>query len=75
MWPSKPLLETPIVVFYLQYYYIGGGVGTTVTQWLRCCAINRKVAGSIPAGVSGMVELEDVFLPYRSTDHNCTTDL
>ena len=27
--------------------------GTAVAQWLRCCAINRKVAGSIPAGVSG----------------------
>jgi len=22
-----------------------------VAQWLRCCAENRKVAGSIPAGV------------------------
>jgi hypothetical protein len=28
-------------------------VGTTVTQWLRCCATNRKVAGLIPAGVTG----------------------
>ena len=28
-------------------------LGTAVTQWLRCCATNRKVAGSIPAGVSG----------------------
>ena len=27
--------------------------GTTVAQWLRCCTTNRKVAGSIPAGVSG----------------------
>jgi len=27
--------------------------GTAVAQWLRCCAIIRKVAGSIPAGVSG----------------------
>ena len=27
--------------------------GTAVTQWLRCCATNRKVAGSTPAGVSG----------------------
>ena len=27
--------------------------GTAVTQWLRCCATNRKVAGSIPAGVIG----------------------
>jgi len=24
-----------------------------VAQWLRCCATNRKVAGSIPGGVSG----------------------
>ena len=28
-------------------------VGTAVAQWLRCCATNRKVAGSISAGVSG----------------------
>jgi len=27
---------------------------TAVAQWLRCCSINRKVAGSIPAGVSGV---------------------
>ena len=27
--------------------------GTAVAQWLRCCATNRKVAGSIPAGVTG----------------------
>jgi len=25
--------------------------GPAVAQWLRCCATNRKVAGSIPAGV------------------------
>ena len=24
-------------------------MGTAVVQWLRCCATNRKVAGSIPA--------------------------
>ena len=23
-----------------------------MAEWLRCCATNRKVAGSIPAGVS-----------------------
>jgi len=28
-------------------------VGTAVAQWLRCCVTNRKVAGSIPNGVSG----------------------
>jgi len=28
--------------------------GTAVTQWLRCCATNQKVAVSIPTGVSGV---------------------
>ena len=27
--------------------------GTAVAQWLRSCATNQKVAGLIPAGVSG----------------------
>jgi len=29
-------------------------VGTAVAQWLRCYATNRKVAGSIPDGVTGI---------------------
>jgi len=29
-------------------------VGTAVAQWLTCCATNRKVSGSIPAGVIGI---------------------
>ena len=29
-------------------------LGTAVAQWLTCCATNRKVAGSIPASVSGL---------------------
>ena len=28
-------------------------MGTAVAQWLRYCATNQKVAGSIPDGVSG----------------------
>jgi len=32
---------------YVQGYYLG----TMVAQWLRCCATNREVTGSIPAGV------------------------
>jgi len=28
-------------------------MGTAVAQCLRCCVTNRKVAGSITAGVSG----------------------
>ena len=27
--------------------------GTKLAQWLRYCATNRKVAGSIPASISG----------------------
>jgi len=33
--------------------YLRAVRGTAVAQWLRCCATNRKVTGSIPAGVSG----------------------
>ena len=29
-------------------------LGTAVAHWLRCCATNRKVAGSIPDGVTGV---------------------
>ena len=35
--------------------------GTSVAQWLRCYATNRKVAGSIPAGVIGF--FIDIILP------------
>ena len=39
------------VCMYLLTYYVKQR--TAVAQWLRCCVTNRKVAGSIPAGVSG----------------------
>jgi len=29
-------------------------MGTAVAQWLRRCATNRKVGGSIPGGVVGI---------------------
>ena len=35
---------------YLKYSYLG----TAVAQWLRCCATNRKFAGSIPDVVIGI---------------------
>ena len=28
-------------------------MSTAAAEWLRCCATNRKVAGSIPGSVSG----------------------
>jgi len=33
-------------------YRAGWGMVPAVAQWLRCCATNRKVTGSIPASVS-----------------------
>jgi len=40
--------------------------GTAVAQWLRCCATNRKVAGSIPAGVSGFfIDIKSFRSHYR----------
>ena len=39
--------------------------GTAVAQWLSCCVTNRKVAGSIPAGVSGF------FIDIKSFQSHC----
>ena len=41
-------LSSPIFAQYVKM------VGTAVAQWLRGCATNRKVAGSIPDGVTGI---------------------
>ena len=30
-----------------------------IAQWLRCCATNRKVAGSIPAGIIQIFHLHN----------------
>ena len=42
-----------IVASYILHFYIYIYMGIAVAQWLRCCATNRKIAGSIPAGVTG----------------------
>ena len=41
--------------YHWNRFFIGcnHNTGTAVAQWLRFCAANRKVAGSIPADVSG----------------------
>jgi len=43
--------HTGTYVFLSVYIHMKG---TAVAQWLRCCATNRKVAGSIPVGVIGI---------------------
>ena len=45
------------------YIYIYMYMGTAVAQPLRCCATNRKVAGSIPDGVNGIF----LWHPYDRT--------
>jgi len=40
-------------------------MGTAVAQWLSCCATNRKVAGSIPAGATGsFIDIKSLRLYY-----------
>jgi hypothetical protein len=39
---------------HLDFLYLPLVEGTAVAQCLWCCVTNRKVAGSIPAGVTGV---------------------
>jgi hypothetical protein len=41
-----------VLYFYISTFLCGGPL--KVAQWLRYCATNRKVAGSIPDGVTGI---------------------
>jgi hypothetical protein len=39
--------------------------GTALAQWLRCCATNRKVAGSIPASITlFFIDIKSFRSPY-----------
>jgi len=44
----------PMIKVMHFYNTTSRNMGTTVAQWLRCCATNRKVVGTIPAGVIGI---------------------
>ena len=48
-WDSPTARSSKLLYFNEDTTYLG----TAVAQWWRCCATNRKVAGSVPAGVSG----------------------
>ena len=48
---SHTMLCTPWDPSFTAAYLLT--LGTAVAQWLRCCATNHKVAGSIPGGVIG----------------------
>ena len=47
-------LVTGTTFMFLIFIVTDTVLGTAVAQWLRCCATNRKVAGSIAAGVIGI---------------------
>ena len=49
--PRQSILLVFLVVFFVIMYF---NVCFIIAQWLRCCATNRKVAGSILAGVTGI---------------------
>ena len=67
---SRPICHNLPFSFYHYYYFlcriftiipetnhfptVHNVAGTAVAQWLRYCATNRKVAGSIPEGVIGI---------------------
>jgi hypothetical protein len=40
--------------YSVRFKYSIIAIGTTVVQWLRCCATNRKRPGSIQDGVIGI---------------------
>ena len=43
---------------------------TTVAQWLRCCATNRNVAGSIPADVIDIISVRPHYGPGIDSGSN-----
>ena len=44
--------------------FTAGTVKNAVVQWLRCCATNWKVAGSIPDGVIGILHFPIALWPW-----------
>ena len=49
--------------------------GAAVAQWLRCCATNRKVDGSIPAGVNGFFIDIKFFRPLYGPGADSTSNI
>ena len=57
IWPTRGCCALRKKCIVIDIYFVVSNCelwGTAVGQWLRCCATNRKVAGSIPAGVIGI---------------------
>jgi len=66
--PVQSLSACTRVHFTFFFTYLPTYLGTAVAQWLRCCATNRKVAGSIPSCVSGFfIDIKSFRLPTYLT--------
>ena len=65
--PKPRVIIIIIIIIINDFIHVWDGCrgGTAVAQWLRCCATNRKVAGSIPASVSGF------FIDIKSFRSHC----
>ena len=63
------LLPSLFSSFFLLFLLPLCFTGTAVAQWLRCCATNRKVSGSIPAPVIGF------FIYTRSFHSHCVPEV
>ena len=59
--PEQSLSDCTRVHFNLLFTLPQRGTGTAVAQWLKRCATNRQVAGSIPAGVIGIFHWYTIF--------------
>jgi len=52
LWSGNFLRVESLLMTYCNMYLLVLGDRGGVAQWLRCCATNWKVAGSIPASVT-----------------------
>ena len=48
-------------------------MGTAVAQWIRCCATNRNVAGSIPDGAIDINYFRSQYGPGVDSTSNTKT--
>jgi hypothetical protein len=59
---QPPLRECKLVSYF--HFFIWRLGGHAVAQWLRHCATNRKVTGTIPDGVTGIFHWQSFRLYY-----------
>jgi hypothetical protein len=69
---SSPVTNYRSVILFGGFLSLEGG--TRSRSWLRHCATSRKVAGSIPDGVSGFFSLPLFFRPQYGPGVNSASN-